>query len=334
MRRAGSLLIALALLGAAFVPLALGGKSALVLLTQIPLVNYLAIAIVAVIGWIARAAKLALLMRQLDVRASPTRVGAISLATEFAFLATPGGIGGYAAGIHYARSVGASFACASSITAADQVLDFLFFAVALPLTVGFAEAALPAGLREAALISSALLLCTLLVLIFAHRRIGRWLFAEQGPLARVPFVHRHLATLRDFGTTCSARLRALAGGGPIFLFALAACTSVQWLIRYGLLWLILWQLGTHTSFALLLLLQGVVLHAAAWTGVPSGGGGADLGLAATLTPFVPAADLATALLLWRVATLYLPLAAGFVAMLALRRRSATAPLGEAALVSR
>jgi uncharacterized membrane protein YbhN (UPF0104 family) len=111
-------------------------------------------------------------------------------------------------------------------------------------------------------------------------------------------------------------------GGPRFLLALAICTSVQWLVRYGLLWLILWQLGAPVSYALLLLLQGIVLHAAGWTGVPSGGGGADLGLAATLAPLVPAAGIATALLLWRFATLYLPLAAGFVAVLALRRRSA------------
>ena len=118
------------------------------------------------------------------------------------------------------------------------------------------------------------------------------------------------------------------------MLALAICTIVQWLIRYGLLWLVLWQLGAHVSFALLLLLQGLVLHAAAWTGVPSGAGGADLGLAAALTPFVPTAVLATALLLWRFATLYLPLLAGALAMLALRRRPALTHAEAAALVAR
>lgn len=330
MRRTGPLLIAIALLGAALVPLALGGHGALDLLAHIPLGDYAVIMIAAVIGWIARAAKLGLLMRRLALGVSPARTGAISLATEFAFLATPGGIGGYVASVHYARSVGASFACASSITAADQLLDLLFFAVALPLAAfGAAQATLPPGLRAAALISSALLFCVLLMLICAHRRFGRWLLAANGPLAGVPFAHRHLTALRDFVATCAERLRTFASGGPRFLLALAVATTVQWLVRYGLLWLILWQLHTPVPFALLLLLQGIVLHAAAWTGIPSGGGGADLGLAATLAAFVPAADVATALLLWRFATLYLPLAAGFVAMLALRSSPVASGLGEA-----
>jgi uncharacterized protein (TIRG00374 family) len=334
MRRTGPLLIAVALLGAALVPLALGGKGALGVLAQIPPGDYAIIAAGTLLGWIARAAKLGLLMRRLRLRASPARIGAISLATEFAFLATPGGIGGYAAGIHYGRSVGASFACASSITAADQLLDSLLFGVALPLAALCAAQTLPAGLREAALISSVLLFFGLIALICTHRRLGRWLFAENGPLARVPFVRRHLAAAREFGALCAQRMRDLASGGPLFLIALAACTSVQWLTRYGLLWLILWQLGANVSFALLFMLQGVVLHAAAWTGVPSGGGGADLGLAATLAPFVPATDLASALLLWRFATLYLPLAAGFLAMLALQRRAPRTVADDVALATR
>lgn len=325
MRRAGSLLIAFALLGAALVPLLLGGKSTLFALTRIPLADYLGIAAVAMLGWLARAAKLGLLMRRMDLHVSAARVGAISLATEFAFLATPGGIGGYAAGIHYARGVGASFAVAGSITAADQLLDLIFFAVALPLALfGLAETTLPVGLREAALCSSALLFVALTSAACVHRALGRWLLAASGPLSRLPLLRRHLTSLREFTTTCSVRLRELLRGGPRFLLALAVCTSVQWLVRYGLLWMVLWQLGARVSFALLLLLQGIVLHAAGWTGVPSGGGGADLGLAATLGPFVPAADIATALLLWRFVTLYLPLAAGFVAVIVLRRAPARA----------
>jgi uncharacterized protein (TIRG00374 family) len=323
MRRAGPLLIALALFGAALVPLLLGGKSTLFALAHIPLATYFGITAVAVFGWLARAAKLGLLMRRMDLRTVPARIGAISLATEFAFLATPGGIGGYAAGIHYARGVGASLAVAGSITAADQLLDLIFFAVALPLALlALAQATLPGDLREAALCSSALLFFALIGAACTHRALGRWLLAANGPLSRLPFVRRHLDSLREFVATCSLRLRELARGGPRFLLALAICTSVQWLVRYGLLWLILWQLGAPVSYALLLLLQGIVLHAAGWTGVPSGGGGADLGLAATLAPLVPAAGIATALLLWRFATLYLPLAAGFVAVLALRRRTA------------
>jgi uncharacterized protein (TIRG00374 family) len=327
MRRSGPLLIALALLGALIVPALIGGQSVLPALLQIPLGDYVAIIACAMLGWVFRAAKLALLMRRLGVRAGAARVGAISLATEFAFLATPGGIGGYAAGVYYARGVGASFACASSITAADQLLDLLFFALALPLAVlGLAEAPLPSGLRAVALISSSLLGGVMLVLTLAHRPLGRWLFAPHGPLTRLPIVRRHAATLREFFATCALRLRELVRSGPRVMLALGACTIAQWLIRYGLLWLILWRLGTPLPFALLLLLQGLVLHATAWTGVPSGGGSADLALAATLAPLLPASNVATALLLWRFATLHLPLAAGFVALLLLREGKRAVPL--------
>jgi uncharacterized protein (TIRG00374 family) len=322
MRRAGSLLILLAVFGAALVPLLWGGKNTLSTLAHIGPSAYLAIGAAAMIGWVFRATKLWLLMQRMDLRAGALRTGAISLATEFAFLATPGGIGGYAAGVYYARSVGATLAVASSVTAADQLLDLIFFSVAMPAAVlGLVDAPLPNGLREAALVSCALLTVSLLLLLFFHRAVGRWLLAPDGPMARLPYVRRHLDSLREFGTTCSARLRELARGGPGFLLALAACTTLQWLIRYGLLWLILGLLGHNVSFALLLLLQGIVLHAAAWTGVPSGGGGADLGLAATLAPFVDATTLATALLLWRFATLYLPLLAGGAAVLGLRQRT-------------
>jgi len=323
MRHVRTLAIGLALLAAFAVPLLLGGRSTLFELAQVPPADIFAITGMAMLGWLARAAKLGLLMRRLDLHPSRARVVAISLATEFAFLATPGGVGGYAAGVYYARGVGASLPCAGSITAADQLLDLMFFALVLPLAVfGLAEVPLPAGLREAALVCSALLCAVLIALVAAHRVLGRWLFAPRGLVSRLPSLRRHAAALRDFFASCSTRLRQLAGGGPRFMLGLFVCTTVQWLVRYGLLWLILAHLGSPLPFAFVLLLQGIVLHAAAWTGIPSGGGGADLGLAAALAPMVPLASLGTALLLWRFATLYLPLVAGLAALLALRVRPA------------
>jgi uncharacterized membrane protein YbhN (UPF0104 family) len=115
----------------------------------------------------------------------------------------------------------------------------------------------------------------------------------------------------------------LLAGGPAFLGGVFALTALQWLTRYGVLWLVLALLGYRVSFALILLLQSLVLHAALWTGVPAGGGGAELGLSATLAAWVPATSIATALLLWRMATLYVCLVAGAVAIAALARRTNT-----------
>ena len=63
----------------------------------------------------------------------PARSLGISLATDFAFMTTPGGVGGYAASVYYLRRAGASASGAAAITAADQGMDVLFFVVALPL---------------------------------------------------------------------------------------------------------------------------------------------------------------------------------------------------------
>ncbi|HEY4298640.1 MAG TPA: hypothetical protein VGM85_19365, partial [Paraburkholderia sp.] len=57
--------------------------------------------------------------------------------------------------------------------------------------------------------------------------------------------------------------------------------------------------------------------AALWTGIPAGGGGGDLGLAAAFGSWVPLAAIGTALVLWRFATLFCPLALGAVAMIGL-----------------
>jgi uncharacterized membrane protein YbhN (UPF0104 family) len=126
--------------------------------------------------------------------------------------------------------------------------------------------------------------------------------------------------LRGFVANLRVQTRALTNAPPAWLAALWVCTALQWLARYAVLWLILRVLGEPVPYALLFLLQGLVLHAAQWTGVPAGAGGADLGLAASLVAFVSAPTMATALLLWRGATLYLSLASGVVSMAALRTR--------------
>jgi uncharacterized membrane protein YbhN (UPF0104 family) len=66
-----------------------------------------------------------------------------------------------------------------------------------------------------------------------------------------------------------------------------------------------------------LAVQAVALHAALWTGVPAGGGTGDIALAAAFGGWVPRASIATALVLWRFATLYSPLILGAVAFVAL-----------------
>jgi uncharacterized protein (TIRG00374 family) len=108
------------------------------------------------------------------------------------------------------------------------------------------------------------------------------------------------------------------------VFVLLLLTTLEWLLRYGALWFALLELGHRLPFAFVMVVQAIVLHAALWTGVPAGGGSGDLALAMSFSPWIPRAVMATALVLWRFATLYCPLALGAMgfALLGPRRNQA------------
>lgn len=322
LRRAGPFLIVIAVVIAAIFPLLLGGRAAIANAFELRADKYIYLSVLVITGWLLRALKQGLLMQRLGVHAGVWRTLGISLAIDCAFLATPGGVGGYAAGIYYVRKVGASYAAATAIAAGDQILDLLFFALAMPLAaLSLAQTrALPPVLAQGAAFGGLIALVLLAMLIALRRHLATWFFSARGPVERIAFLRHRRDSLQSFFDNVGGEARVLMRGSPAY-FALAfTATAVQWLTRYGVLWLILELFGHRVPFALLLLLQGVVLHVAQWTGMPAGGGGADLGLAATLAPFVPTSTVASALLLWRIGTLYLPLAAGTIAVVALRWR--------------
>ena len=319
-RRTGLWLIAAALAATLAVPILLGGKDALVETVQLPVHGYITILVAIVLSWLARAFKLRLLLRRLNVHTSIAHALGIALASDFAFIATPAGVGGYAASVYYLRRAGATTSAAATVTAVDQALDLLFFTLALPLAgLAIFGSNLPRALTTAAFGAGALMLVLALGAMLARRRLFAWLFGDNALTARWPSLRRPQNVLRALIADLREDARVLLAGGPVFLLALVLTTTLQWLSRYGVFWLALVALGQRLPFAFVLIVQTLVLHAAQWTGVPSGGGGAELGLTATLAAWVPATDLASALLLWRMATFYLCLLAGLVAIAVLAR---------------
>jgi len=327
MQRTGAWLLLLALVAAGAVPLALGGADAFVAALRLPVRGHVAIVSLVLASVALRALKQGLLMRRLHLRAAAWRVLALSQASELAFLATPGGIGGYAAGIYYLRRSGANYAAATAICAADQFLDLAFFALAMPLALLFLVDAPEIGLLRGIVRTGAAVGALAIVAAWLLRRPAkRWLLGANGPLERLPWLRRRSVALRSFLANLRAQFGVLLKAPPGWSALLLVATAGQWVTRYGVLWLVLGLLGHPAPFALLFLLQGVVLHAAQWTGAPAGAGGADIGLAAALAPFGPAATIAAALLLWRFATLHLALIGGAIAALSLRdTRLAEAP---------
>jgi len=287
---------------------------------QVPLRVFLALAASALISAAAKAGKLQLLQTQLGIRLRYRHTVAITLVSDFAFLVSPLGAAGYGVNIALLRRTGASWASAATVVGADQALDLTFFAVAVPIALALALGPLARILPpisepriETLLLVATALLCML------------WLGRRQIVSVLNMTIHRlnsRRSHWRRFRLNMTRQIASLAAAGYARFIALLLLTTLQWLLRYGALWFALLELGCRLPPAFVLAVQAVVLHVALWTGVPAGGGGGDLALAAAFAPWVPRAVMAIALVLWRFATLYCPLmagAAGFAALAWQRR---------------
>jgi uncharacterized protein (TIRG00374 family) len=313
-------LIGVAVIVSLAVPLLIGGKQSLLEIRALPAQTYLLLFSVMAVCWFVRAVKWHLLLNRLGAETSFARSFAMSLAIDFAFVSTPGGLGGYAASMYCARRAGISTSAATTVTFIDQLLDLIFFALALPLAaLTLLWTDVPRALSLSAFIASAVLIVLALLIVLMHRPFVRWLCSDNIFSRRWPSLrdkqHRLLAFLDNVG----ADSRFLFSGPPLMTATLIGTTAIQWLARYGVLWAALALLGHTVPYALTLLSQSLILHAALWTGVPSGGGGAELGLSAALIAMVPASAIATALILWRLATFHLCLVAGALAIAWLAR---------------
>ena len=327
-RRVG-VLIGVAVIVSLAVPLLIGGKQSLLDIGALPAQTYLLLFAVMAVCWLMRAIKWHLLLSRLGASISFARSFAMSLAIDFAFVSTPAGLGGYAASMYCARRAGISMSAATTVTFIDQLLDLIFFALALPLAaLTLLWTDMPRALSLSAFIASASLIVVALVIMLMHRRFVRWLCGDNYFSRRWPRLRDKQNRLLEFLDHVGADSRFLFSGPPLVTATLIGTTAIQWLTRYGVLWAALALLGHTVPFALTLLSQSLILHAAMWTGVPSGGGGAELGLSAALIAIVPASVIATALILWRLVTFHLCLVAGGLAIAWLARRKADAGVSE------
>ncbi|MDB5800331.1 MAG: hypothetical protein JWL63_1270 [Rhodocyclales bacterium] len=278
----------------------------------------LVLAAVALFSALAKAAKLQLLLQGLGQRISFFHTFSISLATDFAFLASPAGAAGYAVNIALLRRAGAPWSLATTVVGADQALDLLFFAVAVPVAVFCSLGPLADVLPEISLRAYVVMLIAFVLglgVLWSGRR--RVLSVVHTVIGKTPWLHSRQEHLQQFLGEMRTQMLALLRGNHWSNCAVLMFTAIQWLLRYGALWFVLSELGHRLPFGFVLVLQAVVLHLAQWTGIPAGGGGADLGLAAALAPWVTKSIMASVLLLWRFATLYFPLLIGLLSLVAL-----------------
>jgi glycosyltransferase 2 family protein len=276
----------------------------------------------AIISGIAKAGKLQILLISLGRQLSFWHTLAITFVTDFAFLSSPAGAAGYAVNMGLLRNRNMSWSLAATVVGAEQTLDLAFFSVAMPVAIISAWGAVADELPKLP-IAIQIALSAATVLLVLGLWWGRHLLAKvlRSLAASIPWLRTRRSSIAGFISELRSQITILMGGSARRNVALLLLTAIQWLTRYGVLWLVLKALGHAVPFGLVLAIQCVVLHLALWTGIPAGGGSADLGLAAALTPWVSRPIIATALLLWRFSTLYFPLALGALSLLILACRA-------------
>jgi len=308
-RATTSALCVAAISGAVAVPLLFGGTDVFASLASFPAWAAAAIAALVISSWFAKGLKFCLLSRRIGRPAGLVACTAVALGSDFAFVATPAGVGGYAATAYLCDRIGMTTGAAAALTAADQVLDLLFFALTVPLAVLWL---LAQGIRaDIDFAGVAIVLATAALGAMVLRASGwaPWKAAAR-MVVRLPWLRRRRDVLRRLCNDTLAHLRDLRSAPRPYLLLIMAVTSAQWLTRYAVLGVALAGFGHRAPAAAVLLLQSVALHAGQLTGVPGGIGGADLIIAQSLCAWVPQTAIGGALLVWRAATFYLTLLAG------------------------
>jgi uncharacterized protein (TIRG00374 family) len=225
------------------------------------------------------------------------------------------------------RTSGTSLSVSTTVVGAEQALDFVFFALAIPLAA--ISALVPLAHLVPTVPRSVYVVLLLAVLLFALALwCGRHFMAGvlRDFLHAIPWFQARQERISQFVAELREQIHTIVNGPAKQNVTLLMLTILQWFTRYGVLWLVLLEFGYKLPFGFVLVLQAVVLHLAQWTGIPAGGGSADLGLAAALGAWATTPTIATVLLLWRFSTLYFPLMLGvlsFVVLTCTRRTNET-----------
>ena len=278
------------------------------------------IALMCCCAW-SKGARLGVLAGRGGLAIAPPWMLAIGVASDAAFFLTPFGLGGYASTVFLLRRRGASVPDAAAIMAAEQALDLAFFALAIPVATAMAVGGEgSAGYGSGAVVAGVAGMAAMAAWAISRSRHAARMSAR---LAAHRVAQRPWRMVRE----TSRQLLELARGGPLFAAQCALLTIVQWVSRYAVLYLIAAALGHAIPFVALFVMQSVVMTGANVSGLPAGGGAADAALAALLSPWASPLEGATALLVWRGLTLYLPLLWGAAAWAALLRSAPVCPAG-------
>ncbi|MFU8871589.1 flippase-like domain-containing protein [Micromonospora sp. SL4-19] len=234
---------------------------------------------------------------------------AVQVASSFVNRIAPGAVGGFALSLRYLRRQGLPLPFAATAVAVDRMAGVLAVALLLPVLVPFARGSAEHLRAAAAGRGRTVLLVGLALLVLAAVAIGtpRW-----------------RARVRRASRQALDALRSLARSGRMLRLL---TVGVALTLTYGAaLWLSLFAVGLPADPALV---APVVLVALVGEGVataaptPGGLGATEAALVSGLLLYGVPADTAVAgVLIYRLATFWLPVLPGYVALRLLVRRHA------------
>lgn len=304
-------LVLLSLAVSLSLPLIYGGVDSLgQLATLSPAVVTLLLGMV-VAGWVLNAGRIRILARGLGVRLQAREALRTVISAEFAAVATPASTGGAATYIFLLSRRGLRLGEAAAIVAFDQVMDLIFFATAMPvalllfltgqgITRSFSAPAILIGLLALGVI-------LLLWLPRYYRPVAIWLgrvIRHVPGLCRLRY--RLARWLIQFRGSVALLLRI--GAGRLLLIYLL-CVG-HWMLRYGVLPVLLYFMGYSGHWSYIFLAQGLMFFVGHLSFLPGGAGGVELVFAALLRPYLDGGTTAAAILVWRFCTFYWYLLAG------------------------
>ena len=292
----------------------------LTLLTNFPRKGAVFLLGMAATAWICNGLRTWILSRIVGHPIRALKAIGITLSMEFAIAATPAGIGGMVTRLALQKQQGMSFRKSASLMSADWIADLLFFLLLAPFGCWQLSSLLP--WQQAQLLPSGLwkllsTLCCLLLLTFVALCSQRKhivfcfpaRFRQRMRHLRMQILHSCCSYINEVRSTfalilCNHRLEYLAVLG---------LATLQWICRYGILWVILTLLGSQVNPFVIMLIQGSLFMLGMFLVAPGGGGSVEILTSLILAPMVGVTNAAIAVVIWRCFTYYAYLIAGGLA---------------------
>jgi len=263
-------------------------------------------------AWVSPAVRLSLLCRAVGARLTLYGANLVHVVAMFGGVLTPSNAGVVPATVMGLRRLGVPLGITLGVVVQVMVLDLVFFAWSVPLSLGYlarsGAIALPPGVAVVAFAAVALAVGLALLLGRRPRLVARALIA----VSRLPVLGRMGRPLRRVARDYLRGMRAYLGMSGGRWISLHLVTAAGWISGFCLLWLLLRAYGIGAGLpATLASLSSITLLGHF---VPTPGASGFLEAAVGLSVGAGAGgSVAAALLIWRVALFYGVFLAGPVA---------------------